>query len=572
MNQQKHPRWRGLPGDRSRRSAVSLPFAVALASTFVARAAIAAQGFGADTPGGAGKPVYRVTTLADTGPGSLRDAVSQGNRTILFDRAGSIDLDSNVAVRGAFLTIDGLSAPSPGITLRNAGLYLSGSGVHDVIVRGIRVRDPGRNGTGDGITIKEGAYRVLVDHVSLDGCGDGNIDVTKGAHDVTIAWSVLSGCAKNVLIKYEAQRVTLHHNVLVHSQWRNPWISNLNEGTIAPDTTADLRNNLIWGWGSDGGGTGVECGAKANVVNNYYSSPKTTRERQEKALMVNDCDSGSGGLAYASGNVSGDDLAFDLDRAGNRSSAFPAAFVDTHEPCIAAADALAGAGVDPLDDVDLGHLSSITLPACDGERATPTASPAPTARPTPKPEPTPAATPLPGRLLQLLLSSDRADSEEKRTGDVAIAHELLEVGRGQLVALRFSDVTIPKRARILSAILEVYAAGRPDDPVDLRYTGEHVPRSKPFRKARRELSRRRRTKAYVDDAPGGWRRERHNQSPDLKAIVQEIVNQSGWSRGNPLTIFVTDRRSDSYRKVAAHDKGEQKAARLIVRYQAAGQS
>ncbi len=93
------------------------------------------QGFGANTPGGAGQPIYHVTNLNDSGPGSLRDAVSQGNRTVVFDVAGEIVLSSEIYVKGAFITIDGFSAPSP-VILVNDGLRIVGNiGAHDIIVR-----------------------------------------------------------------------------------------------------------------------------------------------------------------------------------------------------------------------------------------------------------------------------------------------------------------------------------------------------------------------------------------------------------------------------------------------------
>src|SRR5262245_15622940 len=117
------------------------------------------EGFGAGTPGGSREAVVRVTTLADAGPGSLRDAVSLGWRTVVFDVAGTIDLASAIHVGGPFVTIDGFTAPAPGITLRGGGLIVRGrDGAHDVIIRGLRVRDAAE----DGIQIAYGAYNVVV--------------------------------------------------------------------------------------------------------------------------------------------------------------------------------------------------------------------------------------------------------------------------------------------------------------------------------------------------------------------------------------------------------------------------
>src|SRR5882724_4915652 len=125
------------------------------------------QGFGTRTVGGAGQPSYHVTNLNDSGPGSLRDAVSQGNRTVVFDVAGTIVLSDEIVIRSASITIDGFTAPTPGpgITLKNHGLIIRGTGGHDVIVRGIRIR----NAAVDGIWITDAAYNVVIDHVSVQG-------------------------------------------------------------------------------------------------------------------------------------------------------------------------------------------------------------------------------------------------------------------------------------------------------------------------------------------------------------------------------------------------------------------
>jgi hypothetical protein len=71
----------------------------------------------------------------------------------VFDVGGVIELARMVLVRGAFVTIDGFSAPPPGITLRGGALFIRGNdGAHDVIVRGIRVR----GAPADGIAVSPG--------------------------------------------------------------------------------------------------------------------------------------------------------------------------------------------------------------------------------------------------------------------------------------------------------------------------------------------------------------------------------------------------------------------------------
>jgi hypothetical protein len=315
------------------------------------------QGFGAATQGGQGKPLYHVTNLNDSGPGSLRDALAQGNRYIRFEVAGEILLQSRLYIRGANVTVDGFTAPSPGITLKNYGPFIHGSnGAHDIIVRGIRVRNTVQDR--DGIQVAYGAYNVVIDHVSVQGGGDGNLDITEDSHDVTVSWSILAkpaGTEKNMLIKYNPSRITLHHNIFLNAMQRNPQVRIDDAGTPAKETTIDMRNNLVWGW-AGGYGTLIWYGPWANVVDNFYSAAGGDPTR---ALEVS-----NGARAYVADNISNDGLTNHINAMGTQGVPFPAPLVDTTDACTAALMAFTDAGVRPLDAVDTQHLSAIALPSC----------------------------------------------------------------------------------------------------------------------------------------------------------------------------------------------------------------
>ena len=337
----------------------------ALALAVITTSVPAYEGYGASTPGGAGGTIVRVTNLESSGHGSLRAAISEGHRVVVFDVAGDIYLDDHLYVKGPFVTIDGFSAPPPGITLRNRGLVIRGTeGAHDVIVRGLRVRDA----TIDGIQVAYGAYNVVIDHVSVAGAGDGNIDITD-SNDVTVSWSILASpqSRHSMLVKYDPARVSLHHNLFANSRRQNPDVAIDAFMSPALDTTADMRNNLIWNWG-DGFGTKIHSNARANVISNLYATPGTAPGDQGPAIIVCtvNCPEEPPSLtrAHVSSNVSADAPAFAINWTATDSTPFPAPRVATEDACLAARRVLGEAGVRPLDGVDEANLAGIVLPWC----------------------------------------------------------------------------------------------------------------------------------------------------------------------------------------------------------------
>ncbi|MCS7033127.1 MAG: hypothetical protein NZ561_03925 [Phycisphaerae bacterium] len=149
-----------------------------------------AEGFGAQATGGRGGVVYEVTTLDDDGPGSLREALRGGDRTIVFRVSGTINLKSRLELRSSRVTIAGQTAPGDGICLRGHELMISDA--EHVIVRFLRLR-PGdeQRCEHDALSIRNSRH-VIIDHCSMSWSTDSVNDVTHGSGHVTVQWCIIS--------------------------------------------------------------------------------------------------------------------------------------------------------------------------------------------------------------------------------------------------------------------------------------------------------------------------------------------------------------------------------------------
>ncbi|KAL0938377.1 pectate lyase C [Colletotrichum truncatum] len=226
-----------------------------------------AEGFGKYAVGGRTGQVYKVVNLNDSGAGSLRDAVSQPNRIVVFDVGGVIKISSRIVV-SKNIYIAGQTSPSS-ITVYGNGWSFSNA--NDAIVRYIRIR-MGRGGDSgkDAIGIAEGK-NMIFDHVSASWGRDEVFSINgDNAQNISITDSIIAqglqthSCGG--LIQTD-KGVSLFRNAYIDNNTRNAKVKGVN----------DFQNNVVYNWGVAAYIAGDSAGASyANIQNNYFISGSAT--------------------------------------------------------------------------------------------------------------------------------------------------------------------------------------------------------------------------------------------------------------------------------------------------------
>jgi len=272
------------------------------AAEFTQLAFPGAEGFGRFAKGGRGGDVYHVTSLEDSGPGSLREGLlsAKGPRTIVFDVSGTIELKSPLVVNTSYVTLAGQTAPGDGICLKDQTFKIVKAS--HIIVRHLRIRlgdqnKPPKSGI-DGILTND-VDHVIFDHITSTWGIDGNHDLRRGGN-FTLQWSIYAEALNRSLHEKGAHamlasfrdltgNISIHHNLFASSRDRHPTLA--GSPRTDPNAIADFRNNVIY---NVTGATNLgNC--QINVVNNYYrpgpntpdgNHPLATKSENQGALKV----------------------------------------------------------------------------------------------------------------------------------------------------------------------------------------------------------------------------------------------------------------------------------------------
>lgn len=251
------PRWRAVF------AAVAFPW-LALGSILSAAPVPAfpdAEGAGAYATGGRGGDVYYVTTLADSGTGSLRAGISgapASGRTICFKVSGNIALNSTLTVNRSNITVAGQTAPGDGICIQNQSFNIN---ANNVIVRHMRTRLGTNNAAEADAMWIAGGTNIVVDHVSASWSVDEVLSASGNVDRLSVQWCFIAESLNNsihskgphgygsLITPSVDGTLSWHHNLYAHNNSRNPRPGTDNGATVI----LDFRNNTIYNYGGRAG-------------------------------------------------------------------------------------------------------------------------------------------------------------------------------------------------------------------------------------------------------------------------------------------------------------------------------
>lgn len=265
-----------------------------------------AEGGGAHSFGGRGGRVIVVTSLADSGPGTLRDACEQGGaRIVVFNVAGIIRINSPLIIRAPYITIEGQTAPGDGVCVAGESVWLN---THDVIVRFMRFRRGETNvGRRDDAIGGNPVGNIMIDHVSASWGLDENMSMYRhmfndstnkvesklGTVNITIQNSIFSEALDTWNHAFGStlggENCTFMRNLWADNAGRNP--------SIGWNGIFNFVNNVVFNWynrSTDGG----DYTALYNIINNYYQPGPITPKDEPIRYRILKPESGRSKLPY----------------------------------------------------------------------------------------------------------------------------------------------------------------------------------------------------------------------------------------------------------------------------------
>lgn len=159
----------------------------------------------------------------------------------------------------------------------------------------------------------------------------------------------------------------------------------------------------------------------------------------------------------------------------------------------------------------------------------------------------------------------RKNSRPSTSSDLELVND--GATNAQKVGLRFTGIGIPQGATISKAYVQFITDEVGSATTSLLVRGEDADDAAAFGTGKNNVSLRQTTDASASWTPAAWtvvnQADAAQRSPDLSAIVQEIVARPGWLAGNDLDLIIT---GSGTRTARAFESGAAMAPLLHVEW------
>ncbi|MGJ8744195.1 Ig-like domain-containing protein [Polaribacter sp.] len=168
---------------------------------------------------------------------------------------------------------------------------------------------------------------------------------------------------------------------------------------------------------------------------------------------------------------------------------------------------------------------------------------------------------------QIINSDD--DAWEKGNGDMKLTENDHALSKEGFIGLRYQNVQVPENATITEAYIEFIASRKEKKNTSrVNVYGELSNNANPYNSVDYNISNRTSTSSSVSWTFANWFEDVTYTSPDLTTIVQEIIDQGGWTSGSAMA-FMFDATANEKRKAYTFDEDEDPTLtpKLFISYQ-----
>lgn len=158
--------------------------------------------------------------------------------------------------------------------------------------------------------------------------------------------------------------------------------------------------------------------------------------------------------------------------------------------------------------------------------------------------------------LEARIETGTDDAEERSSGSVALAGGdlvLVSGGGNSAIGLRFTNIDIPRGTTIVDAQVQFTVDDVTSTSTSLLVEGHAVDNAPTYASVKHNISSRERTSSAVSWTPPPWSTVKaataDQRTPNIAAILQEIIDRPGWVANNALALIFTgtgEREAESF--------------------------